>query len=133
VDRGEDKFKQWVGWVTDVQVLNPEVTGVGRKTIVLMNEPNSPERVRLESTWTAYMPPAHLAVDVTLPGLFNGAQSHTLTNLDSGRTRVETKTRIRYTSWFIRLLEPVVTPSSTRKQEQDLAKLKALVEKAAAP
>ena len=47
-----ERFKQWVSLVTSVEVLNPDVKGVGRRTVVLMNEPRSPEPVRIESVWT---------------------------------------------------------------------------------
>jgi hypothetical protein len=42
------------------------------------------------------------------------------------------ESRIRYTPWLVRLLEPLATPSATSKLDQDLAALKALVEKPAA-
>ncbi len=125
-----DKFKQWVGWVTSVEVLNSEVNGVGRKTVVLMNEPGSSELVRIESVSTAYDPPRHFSADVALPGFFTGSQSYQLTDLGGGLTRVQLESRIHYTMWMVRLLEPVATPSSTPKLEQDLVTLKSKIEEA---
>jgi hypothetical protein len=69
---------------------------------------------------------------VEVPGLFTGAQTYELTSLDNGRTRVEIRSRIRYTSWIVRLFEPMATPSSTKKLDQDLSTLKGLVERSAA-
>jgi hypothetical protein len=63
-----------------------------------------------------------------LPGIFTGSQTYQLTDLGGARTRVEIASRIRYTSWFARLLEPVLTPSATCKLAQDLATLKTEVE-----
>jgi carbon monoxide dehydrogenase subunit G len=128
-----DKFKEWVGWVTSVEVLNPEVKGVGRTTVVLMKEPGSPELVRVEAECTEYAPPGRFVADVTSPGLFTGSQSYELTDLGGGRTRVQIDNRIRYTPWFLRLLEPLATPSATKKLDQDLAALKRVVENAAVP
>lgn len=123
-----EKFKQWVGWVVGVEVLNPEVTGVGRRTVTLMEEPGSPERVRIEAVWTEVARPTRFSADVRFPGLFTGTQTHALTDLGNGRTRVQTETRIHYDAWFVRLLEPIATPSSTGKIESDLLALKKLVE-----
>jgi uncharacterized protein YndB with AHSA1/START domain len=124
-----DKNKKWIGWVVDVQPVN-SVTGVGQKRVVLMNEPGSPRPVRLEAEFTEYNPPARLSADVTIPGLFTGSQGYELTDLGNGRTRVEIVNRIHYTSWFVRLFEPMATPSATSKIERDLAALKTQVEQA---
>jgi uncharacterized protein YndB with AHSA1/START domain len=125
-----EKFKRWVGWVVSVDVANPEVQGVGRKTVVMMNEPSSPEPVRIESIWTEYQPPTKFSADVSFPGLFTGSQTHQLTDLGNGRTRMQTESRIHYDAWYVRLIEPLATPSSTSKLESDLATLKPLVEAA---
>jgi uncharacterized protein YndB with AHSA1/START domain len=122
-----DKFKQWVGWVVDIQTIN-SVKGVGHRDIVIMNEPGSQERVRIESTWTEYAPPDRFAASAVFPGLFTGSQSYKLTDLGQGRSRLEITSRIHYTSPLIRLFEPLATPSSTRKIESDLARLKTLAE-----
>jgi uncharacterized protein YndB with AHSA1/START domain len=121
------KFKRWVGWVVDVETINP-VMGVGHRDVVIMNEPGSPEPVRLETSWTEYAPPDRFAADVAFPGLFTGSQSYQLTALGQNRTRLEITTRIHYTSALVRLFEPLATPSSTRKIESDLATLKPLAE-----
>ena len=93
-----------------------------------MNEPGSPQPIRIDVVWTGYTPPAQYAVDVAFPGIFTGSQTYQLTDLGGTRTRVEIASRIHYTSWFTRLLEPLVTPSATRKLEQDLGTLKTQVE-----
>jgi uncharacterized protein YndB with AHSA1/START domain len=124
----EDKFKQWVAWVVSVEEVHPGVKGVGRKTVTTMKEPGSAEPVRIESTWTEYMPPSRMSADVAFPGLFTGSQSYELTSLGPTRTKVQIETRIHYKSWLVRLLEPLATPSSTQKNDQDLAALKRLIE-----
>jgi uncharacterized protein YndB with AHSA1/START domain len=123
-----DKFKQWVSWTIEVQSLTPDVKGVGARTLVLMKEPGSPEPVRIESVCTQYAPPMRFSADVRFPGLFDGSQSYQLTGLTGGRTRIQIDTRIRYTAWLVRLLEPLATPQSTSKLDQDLATLKKLIE-----
>jgi len=124
-----DKFKQWVSWVVSVESPNPDVKGVGRKSIVLMKEPSSPEPVRIETVLTDYAPPMRLSADVKFPGLFTGSQTYQLKGLEGGRTRVQLDSRIHYTTWIIRLFEPLGTPSATKKLDQDFAALKRLIEK----
>jgi hypothetical protein len=122
-----EKFKQWISWVVEVQVINP-AEGVGRKAVVMMKSPGAAELVRIESTLTEHAPPDLLAADIVSPGLFTGSQTYQLTDLGQGRTRVDVTNRIQYTSAFFRLLEPLTTPSSTGKIKNDLAALKSLVE-----
>ena len=48
-----------------------------------------------------------------------------------GRTRIQVDSRIHYTPWIIRPLEPLATPAATKKLDQDFAALKRLIEKTA--
>jgi uncharacterized protein YndB with AHSA1/START domain len=122
-----DKFKRWVSWVVEVQTVNP-ARGVGRQTVVMMQSPGSSELVRIEATLTEHAPPQRLAADIVSPGLFSGSQNFQLTDLGQGRTRVDVTNRIHYTSALVRLLEPLMTPSSTGKIDGDLSMLKKLAE-----
>ena len=124
-----DKSKKWIGWVVGVADAN-SLNGIGHKRVVLMNEPSSPNPLRLEVEFTEFNPPERLMARVAIADLFTGSQRYELTELDTGRTRVELVNRIHYTSWLVRLFEPLATPSATRKIEQDLASLKTQVEQA---
>jgi hypothetical protein len=93
-----------------------------------MKSPGSAELVRIESTLTEHAPPERLAAQVVSPGLFTGSQTYQLTDLGQERTRVDVTTRVHYNSALVRLLEPLMTPSSTGKIEADLAMLKKLAE-----
>jgi uncharacterized protein YndB with AHSA1/START domain len=123
-----DKYRQWVGWVTNVEIVNPELPGVGRKAVTTMREPGSAEPVRVESVVSVYEQPHRIVADIALPGFFTGSQTVRLVDLN-GRTRVEMENRIHYTMAIVRLLEPLATPSATAKLEQDLAALKSVAEK----
>jgi uncharacterized protein YndB with AHSA1/START domain len=127
-----DKFKQWVSWVVEVQVITP-VQGVGRQTVVLMKSPGSTEPVRIEVTITEHAPPRRLAATIVSSGLFTGTQTYQLTDLAQGRTRLEVINHIRYATAPLRLLAPLTTPSATRKTEGDFATLKRLVEAEVTP
>ena len=122
------KFRQWVSWVESVEYLNPDVKGVGRRTVVEMKEPGQAEAVRVEAVTTSYDPPRSVASEIRAEGVFTGTEMYRLTALDGGRTRVEVENRIRYTPWLFRLIEPLATPMADEKLRGDMASLKAHVE-----
>jgi uncharacterized protein YndB with AHSA1/START domain len=124
-----EKVKQWVSWLTEVHDLTPDLEGVGSRVRWIMIDPNmNNQRVQIDAEYTAYQPATLSSVSLDSPGMFTGTGQYALTDLGAGRTRVDYLSEYRMSSWVWRLREPVVTPSARRKAEEDLARLKTVVE-----
>lgn len=123
----KDKFKQWVSWTVDVKDEGP--AGVGGKRRVTMRDPNMDnELVTIDTVTTAYRHPTHIRVEMSSPMGFQGYITYDLEDL-GGRTRLTQFGHFTYSIWWAQLLEPLVTPSAKKKDEEDLATLKRLAEK----
>lgn len=118
-----DKFRQWVGWVTDVKVE-------GDRQTVFMKDPNmNGETVRIDSVLKESVPHKRLVVDLSSPMGFSGTMTYGFEDLGGNRTRLTMEGRWVYSHWFAALMEPLVTPQATKKGQEDLARLKQLAER----
>ena len=122
-----EKLKQWVSWL--VEVRGWDGTGVGaRRVWVMRDENNGGALMEIDGRCTEYMPPTRLTVQLSSGNMFDGQQSYRLTGLGNGHTRLEVDAVYRFTPWFVRLMEPLITPEAEKKMVGDLARLKSLVE-----
>lgn len=117
------KLKQWISWLVDVQQVGPN------KTVwVMRDENNRGTLMRVEGTVVESVPPLRKSVTTRTPGAFHGGQQYTLTSLGQGRTRFDLDGNYVFDSWFVRLMEPLITPAARKKMTGDLARLKSNVE-----
>jgi uncharacterized protein YndB with AHSA1/START domain len=122
------KMKQWVGWVVEVRTV-VDKTGVGSKEVWVMKDPNmNNSLVEVTSECTEYVPEQRITVALSSQGMFAGDQSYQLADAGNGATRLTIDGRYRYSMWFARLMEPVITPSAEKKMVADMAHLKSLIE-----
>lgn len=128
IDDG-DKMKQWVSWTVEVRPDGPQQTGVGARRIsVMRDENNGGQLMSILGTITEYTPPSRLRYRLTSQGAFQGDETFELTNLGSGRTRLDVTMTYTFASSFARILEPLITPAAEKKLGGDMARLKSLVE-----
>ena len=122
------RLKQWVSWTENVTPWSPQA-GVGAKrSLTMRDENNGGMLMTIETACTEYTPPKTLSLHMTTAGEFEGQQTYRLTDLGSGRTRIEVSSSFHFSNPMIQLLEPLVTPSARKKLEGDVARLKTLVE-----
>jgi len=127
-----DKVKQWVSWLAEVRQDRPTV-GVGTKQIWVMHDANNAAKpMEIEGTYTEYVPPTRLTVQVSSAGSFDGHQTYRVENLSAGRTRLDIDGTYHYSQWFAELLDPLITPAAEKKLVEDVARLKSLVESSGA-
>jgi uncharacterized protein YndB with AHSA1/START domain len=123
------KVKQWVGWVVDIQSTTPGVTGVGAKALWTMEDRNNGnQRMQMNDEVIAYEPNRLVRVRVFATGTFTGESSYELTET-GGKTRLVNAARFTFEEWFAKLLSPVIMPSAQAKAQEDLERLKGIVEK----
>jgi uncharacterized protein YndB with AHSA1/START domain len=130
-----DRLKQWISWLVDVKYPDPQkAKGLGANRILVMrDENNGGELMRIVGETTEYAPPSHLTLHIAdTEGVFNGDQTYTLVDLGGGRTRLEVRDQAHYTQWFAALMEPLITPAAAKKLTMDVNHLKSLVETQAA-
>jgi uncharacterized protein YndB with AHSA1/START domain len=124
------KLKQWISWVVEVRTPNGSaVSGVGAKRVIVMkDENNGGMPIEVEGVYTRYQPPTEMALAMSTPGAFEGAETYRLTDMGNGRTHFEADGRFRYTMWMAQLFEPLITPAAQKKMDGDVSRLKSLVE-----
>ena len=124
-----DKLKSWISWVVEVRPMQPGPPAVGAKQVWVMQDAyNGNARMQFVDQVTSVEPNRSITVHIDAEGAFSGDSSFTLTDLGNGHTRFENTGTFRYSQWFARLLEPLVTPQAEKKMSMDLQKLKTLVE-----
>ncbi len=124
-----DKLKQWITWLVDIR-QDQSPTGVGTKQVWVMRDANNGgQLMEMEGTFTEYQPPSRESVHIYSAGMFDGQQSYSVQDLGAGRARLDIDGRYQYSQWFAALMEPLITPAADKKLRDDMARLKALVEK----
>lgn len=119
------RLQRWVGGMVDGEVVTPGPVRPGsrsRETVMMGSE-----RTEMVSTVTALEPGR--ALEVSIDG--DGFRMDTRYEVEAdgrGGTRLRFQGVTRYERPFPRLMEPVITPAAQEKLEEDLARLKALVE-----
>jgi uncharacterized membrane protein len=122
-----DKLKAWVTWLQDVQ-RQPGPPQVGASQVWVMQDMNNGgATMKINSKITAAEPNRRLAVDLSVPGAFDGTAEYRLTDLGSA-TRVEADSRYHLNNWFAGLMTPLVVHEASKKAQSDLEKMRAAVE-----
>jgi uncharacterized protein YndB with AHSA1/START domain len=121
-----EKQKGWIFGLTESKPLTEGGLRVGarsQETMVL-----GEEQTVTESEVTALEPNKLMTVKITSQG-FDGEVRYVLEE-SGGSTKLRYSGDFQYKPFLLRLLEPLITPSAQRKLEEDLMKLKSLVEAA---
>jgi uncharacterized protein YndB with AHSA1/START domain len=119
-----DKLKQWVTGLTDVTQLTPGPMQVGTKardTIVEGNQKMSADVLITEFEANKILG-VHLETDAFANDVRYELSEH------EGRTRLQATGHATYKIWLARLMEPLLTPAIQQSLQDDLEKLKKLVE-----
>jgi len=115
-----EKLKAWVGWLVEVRREGD------REIWVVEDRNNGNARMEIVA-YDMREEPGRLFAKLKVDGSFHGWNEYRLTDL-GGRTRLEMSGEYEYEHWFAKLLEPIITREATKKQDEDLARLKGLVE-----
>jgi len=115
-----EKLKAWVGWLL-------EVRREGDREIWVVEDRNN-NNARMEIVaYDMREEPGRLYTKVKVDGAFHGWSEFRWTEA-GGRTKLEQTGEYEYESWFAKLLEPLITREATKKQLEDLERLKSLIE-----
>lgn len=129
-----DKIKSWVSWTVEVRSVSGDPGAVGSRSIMKMDDKNNKgSRVDIATVVSAANPPHRLDLDLSVPGMFTGKSTYTLTDLGSGRTRLAISSDYDIQALYGRLLMPLIMPQARKKAVSDLAQLKSLAEAAPPP
>jgi uncharacterized protein YndB with AHSA1/START domain len=125
----EQNMPKWISWLQEAKLEGPR--GVGSKlTLVMRDENNGGQTMRLESRCTEYVPGSRLSERIdSREGQFEGTATYRVTDLGNGRTRLDVDNRYHFDQWFANLMSPLVLPAARSKMMSDMEHLKALVEK----
>lgn len=115
-----DRQKQWIAGLVEARQ-----TGPGRLTWILKEEG---DQVEIQSEVTEQDPPFRWIRRIRTPGRFSCLSQYHVVELAEGRTKVELIEDYRYDRWFARLLEPLITPRTKEKSQENLRRLKRKVE-----
>lgn len=122
-----DHCKKWVSWLVGVEEQTPGVTGVGRRYVFVMDDPNMGELVRVQNEIIAYEPDRLATARIAMAQGFEGVASYELSPTTTG-TRLKSRLDFALEHWFARLVSPIVAWQAQEKMEMDLAALKRLAE-----
>jgi uncharacterized protein YndB with AHSA1/START domain len=123
------KLKQWVGWLANVQG-DTTAAAVGRRQVWVMDDHQS-GAISMSTELTMFQPPDSMRVHLEVPGMVEGDNLYTLTDL-AGRTRLVVEGRYRHPNPIVALLEPLATPEAAAKLKADMARLRTMIELATA-
>jgi uncharacterized protein YndB with AHSA1/START domain len=125
-----EKQKQWIAWVVEIKPLTPPPHGVGsRQEIIMEDRNNGNTRMKIKDVVTAMEPFKLLTVQLDTAGEFTGTSTYRLTDLGGGRTRLDSESTFQFSHWLVQLLEPLIMPSARKKNVEDYARLKSLIER----
>jgi uncharacterized protein YndB with AHSA1/START domain len=119
-----ERLKQWIGGLAESTPLTEGGIRVGARSQEVIIERG--QRYAMETEVTAYEPDRLLGVLITSDG-FEVDGRYELEQRGN-TTYVHYVGDARYRVWFARLMEPVVTPAAQKALEQNMGKLKTLVE-----
>ncbi len=125
-----EKFKSWVSWVVEVrQIAGVPGTVGSRRVMVMEDRNNNNQLMEITSEVSAVEPGRRMTVQLSSL-FFSGEVTYILTDLGNLRTRFEQVSEFKFSSWFARLMAPVIMPQARKKNVADLARLKSLAEAA---
>jgi uncharacterized protein YndB with AHSA1/START domain len=119
-----EKLKAWVGWLLEVKQESPT-----RQIWVMEDRNNKNARMEMTCDIITDEKPRRMVVQVSVPGGFEGETVFTLTPLGPERTKLEQTGKFSFDHWFAKLMTPVIVYSAGNKVADDLAGLKAELEK----
>lgn len=115
----------WMGALTESEPLTDGSPEVGSRFRDVFEDLG--QRVELEAEIVELDPPRALTVHL-VSKVFDATSSQRLEELEGGRTRLTAVIETEYKQRAARLAAPVVTRHAQRRLEQDLERLKELVE-----
>lgn len=104
-----------------------------REVWVMEDRNNNNALMEITGEVTAVEENRYVEVKLSSAKLFDGVASYRLTDLGNGRTRMESAGKYYFKSAFATLMTPLVMPSAKKKMDNDLGKLKSLIEAEPAP
>ena len=116
---------EWMGALTESEPLTEGSPEVGSRFRDVFEDLG--RRVELEAEIVDLEPPHAMTVQL-VSKVFDATSSQRLEELEGGRTRLTAVIETEYRQRAARLVAPVVTRHAQRRLEQDLARLKELVE-----
>lgn len=116
---------EWMGALTESEPLTEGSPEVGSRFRDVFEDLG--RRVELEAEIVEIEPPRAMTVHLD-SRVFDATSSQRLEELEGGRTRLTAVIETEYKQRAARLAAPVVTRHAQRRLEQDLARLKELVE-----
>jgi uncharacterized protein YndB with AHSA1/START domain len=117
--------REWMGALTESEPLTEGSPEVGSRFRDVFEDLG--RRVELEAEIVELEPPHGMTVHL-VSKVFDATSSQRLEELEGGRTRLTAVIETEYKQRAARLAAPVVTRRAQRRLEQDLARLKELVE-----
>jgi uncharacterized protein YndB with AHSA1/START domain len=127
-----DKLKEWVGWVVKIEVVSGDKQGNphggGAKSRWTMEDKNNGGALMvLEDEVTGYERFRLIEVRQKSGGEFSGVSTFRVA-AGNGKTRIDTEATFEFEQAFARLLTPLILPSAEAKFQEDLERLKRIVE-----
>jgi uncharacterized protein YndB with AHSA1/START domain len=127
----DDLVKRWIGGLVEIRDLSitPNGPEIGKQFV--LGEVYEGTRVNMQMTVTRFDKDRALSIYVaSLDDPHNGfteTGDYTLTD-ENGNTLLRFDVHTKYFGFFTRLLEPLITPEAAKKLNEDLQRLKQLVE-----
>jgi hypothetical protein len=116
---------EWMGALTDSEPLTEGSPGIGSRFRDVFEDLG--QRVELEAEIVELDPPHAMTVHL-VSKVFDATSSQRLEELEGGRTRLIAVIETEYKQRAARIAAPVVTRHAQKRLEQDLERLKELVE-----
>ena len=116
-----ERIARWIGGTVECRA----VEGGGVHQVV----EQAGRRIEIDSQVTESRPPRHLVVQKASPGLFDMTMTHDL-SLEDGGTRLVISLSAELRSLMARLAAPLIAHQVQVKLEEDVERLKGLVEAA---
>jgi uncharacterized protein YndB with AHSA1/START domain len=120
-----DRRCEWMGALTESEPLTEGSPGIGSRFRDVFEDLG--QRVELEAEIVELDPPHAMTVQL-VSKVFDATSSQRLEELEGGRTRLIAVIETEYKQRAARIAAPVVTRRAQKRLEQDLERLKKLVE-----
>jgi uncharacterized protein YndB with AHSA1/START domain len=128
-----DLIQKWVGGLSEITPASPAVEGseIGRRFHMLEFDKEENARTEMEMTITQFVPNDRLGFRIESLGDpvngFTETAEYRLTG-DGAHTQLTYDIHTGYRGKLPKALEPLITPAARKKVQQDLARLKSMVE-----
>ena len=122
------KLTQWVAWLVEVKPVGSPASGPGSQQEWFMLDPRDQGKRSSFVRTLESQTDSSTTITIAAPGIGDDRATATYHALPNGGTRLVSDSRFVYSGFFWSLLEPLVTPEAQKKEVEDLARLKALIE-----